>query len=508
MNKKQPLVLAILDGFGLGEKNHGNAIHLANPHFINNLFETHGYSSLDASGAAVGLPDGQIGNSEVGHITIGSGRVVYQDLMKINNEIENGEFDKKFYYLLKSITNSRCHIFGLLSDGGVHSHENHAIHIIDLLLKNNIKVFCHFCLDGRDVGPTTGINSVKKIIEKFRQSDNFQLSTVIGRYFGMDRDKRWEKTKIAYDAILHGNGERIVDFVDAININYNNGVTDEFMAPMINEKYLGFEENDSLFAFNWRADRMRQIAEAIGNKDFSYFDNHNKYCNNFWTMAEYSEEISKYAKSLYKKDTINNSLGEIISQNNLKQLRIAETEKYAHVTFFFDGGIEKKIQNCDSILIQSDKSVKTYDLKPEMSANEIVDAMIEQSENYDVFIVNFANLDMVGHSGNIEATINAVKAIDNCVKKLYEQFVIRLNGTIILTSDHGNADDMLDFETNEIKTAHSLNKVPFCIVNSEKKFVLKDGSLSDIASTILHLLKIKKPDDMTGMNLIEKTLEA
>lgn len=503
MSKKVPLVLVILDGFGLGEERENNAIHLANPKFIYSCFEEFGCSELEASGEAVGLPEGQIGNSEVGHITIGAGRIVYQDLMRINNSMKSGELEKKFASFLESTKkrNNRCHIVGLLSDGGVHSHENHAVYIIRLLLKNDIKVFGHFFLDGRDVGPFTGLNSVKNLLKEFENEKNFQCVTISGRFFGMDRDNRWEKTKKAYDAIFDGVGEKVENFVNAIEEKYKDGISDEFFEPLINQDYKGFESGDSIFTFNWRADRMRQIAQAIGDKNFSHFVR-NKFCDNFFTMAEYSPEISKYSTSLFKKEIVRNSLGEILSKNGLKQLRIAETEKYAHVTFFFDGGIEKKIENCDSILIPSNKSVKTYDECPEMSAYIVTEKLIQESENYDAFIVNFANLDMVGHSGNVEAAAKAVNVVDDCVKKIYEEFIEKLNGVVILTADHGNADEMFDLKTGEVKTAHTLNKVPFCVVKKGERFSLKDGKLSDIAPTILAILGIKKPEDMDGENLI------
>jgi 2,3-bisphosphoglycerate-independent phosphoglycerate mutase len=501
--KKTPLVLAILDGFGLGKKEKNNGIHLASPQFINMLFEKHGFSELKASGKAVGLPEGQIGNSEVGHITIGSGRIVYQDLMRINNEIHNKEFDKKFSPFIESIQkkNNVCHVIGLLSNGGVHSHEDHAIYSIKLLLKNNIKVFGHFFLDGRDVGTFDGLQSIKKILKEFESEKNFQCATISGRFFGMDRDNRWEKTKKAFNAIFEGIGEKTLNFIQSIKGKYNINQSDEFLEPLINENYQGFQENDSIFTFNWRSDRMRQISQAIGDKNFIHFERKN-FCMNLLSMAEYSKEISQYSQSLYQKELMKNGIGEILAQNNLKQLRIAETEKYAHVTFFFDGGIEKKIKNCDSILISSNKSVKTYDQCPEMSAYEIVHQLIENSQKYDVFIVNFANLDMVGHTGNIEAIIQSVKVVDECIKKLYKEFVENLNGTLIITSDHGNADEMFDLETNEIKTAHTLNNVPFCIIRNDQKFSLKNGSLSDIAPTILAILEIEKPQEMNGENLI------
>ena len=500
-----PLIIAILDGFGLGKKERNNAIHLAQPQFINSLFEKYGCSSLDASGEAVGLPHGQIGNSEVGHITIGAGRIIYQDLMRINNEIVSGEFEKKFTPFIHSVQerNSRCHVIGLLSDGGVHSHENHAIHTIRLLLKNNIKVYSHFFLDGRDVGPFTALHSIKKILNEFENEKNFQISTIVGRYFGMDRDNRWEKTKKSYDAIFDGVGQKTHNFLTSIKERYKKNQSDEFFEPIINENYNGFEKNDSIFTFNWRSDRMRQISQAIANKNFTHFETSN-FCDNFLSMAEYSEEISQYSKNLFQKKSIKNSLGEVLAINNLKQLRVAETEKYAHVTFFFDGGIEKKIKNCDSILIPSNTSVKTYDECPEMSAHQITEKVIDKSKDYDVFIVNFANLDMVGHTGNMNSTIKAIRTIDDCVKKIYQDFVEKLDGVLILTSDHGNADEMFDLQSNEIKTAHTLNPVPFCVIKKEEKFLCKNGSLSDISPTILSLLKIEKPQEMTGESLLIK----
>ena len=317
----------------------------------------------------------------------------------------------------------------------------------------------------------------------------------------MDRDNRWEKTKKAYDAMFEGAGEQTNDFSNSIKEKYKHNESDEFLEPLINETYEGFAENDSIFTFNWRSDRMRQIAKTISDKNFIHFER-KKFCNNFFSMAEYSQEISQYSKSLYQKELIKNSLGDILSQNNLKQLRIAETEKYAHVTFFFDGGVEKIIKNCDSILISSNQSVKTYDECPEMSAYQITEKLIEQSENYDIFIVNFANLDMIGHTGNTDAAIKAVRVIDDCIKKIHQQFIENLNGTLILSADHGNAEEMFDLETNAIKTAHTMNPVPFCIIRNDEKFLLKNGSLSDLSPTIFSILEIEKPNEMEGENLI------
>jgi 2,3-bisphosphoglycerate-independent phosphoglycerate mutase len=506
-----PLILMILDGFGYGAKDINNAIHLANPKFINSLFDKCGFGLLGASGESVGLPDGQMGNSEVGHLTIGSGRILYQDLVRINKAIQNNEIVKNqiFKDFIHSIKrrNNICHVVGMLSKGGVHSHEDHIIHFIFLLLKEGIKVKCHFFLDGRDTDPICGVNSLNKVSRLFDHDENFELSTISGRYYAMDRDKNYNRIEKVYNAIfkadgIKSNGNQTHDMINCVTQQNNQGVSDEFILPIVNKNYSGFNHDDSIITLNWRSDRMIQLLHTIGDKNFNEFKRP-EYCDNIITLTEYSNTISKFSKAIFSKQSISNTLGDIIEKNNLKQLRIAETEKYAHVTFFFDGGKKKEIKDCKEVLIKS-PSVATYDLQPEMSAEAITDELIKEIDNFDVFILNFANLDMVGHTGNIDATIKSVKTIDNCVKRIIDEFDKR-NGISIITADHGNADEMFDKKTLTPKTSHTLNPVPFCIVTKEReKFsFIQNGSLQDIAPTILKLLNIEKPCDMTGKILFK-----
>ncbi len=510
-HKNLPLILIILDGFGCGEKKSNNAIHLANPEFINSFFDKCGYGLLKASGEAVGLPKGQMGNSEVGHLTIGSGRVLYQDLVRINNAVENNEIikNKVLIDFIDSIKkrNNVCHVLGMLSNGGVHSHEDHIIHFIFLLLKENIKVKCHFFLDGRDTEPVCAVKSLHKIKELFENEKNFELSTISGRYYSMDRDKNYTRLEKVYNAIfkakgIKSDGDRIDEMINSVIQQNKNGINDEFILPIVNPSYSGFKDPDSIMTLNWRADRMIQLLDVIGDKNFNGFER-DKYSNNIVTMTEYSDSINEFSKAIFPKQSIKNTFGDVINDSGLKQLRIAETEKYAHVTFFFDGGVKKQFKNCKEILVKS-PSVATYDLQPEMSAEIVTDELIKEIDNFDIFVLNFANLDMVGHSGNVEATIKAVKVVDNCVKRIVEEFDKR-NGVVVITADHGNADEMFDLETLGKKTSHTLNPVPFCIVTQDrKKFLFKNsGSLKDIIPTILGLIGIEKPDEMNGMNLIK-----
>ena len=494
-----------MDGFGIGKQNDYNAIHLADLQtkgglFVNHLFKECGHSLLKTDGEAVGLPEGQMGNSEVGHMTIGSGRVLYQDLVRINQAIENNEIESSeaFKNFVSSLGENVCHVLGMLSDGGVHSHEKHIVYFVELLLKLGVRVKCHIFLDGRDTAPFCGSKALKKFLDKFYCYENFELSTVCGRYYGMDRDNRFDRTQVAFNAIFDANGIQTENFIQSIK---EQKIGDEFLLPMVNKDYRGFRKDDGIITLNWRADRMRQIVNAVSNPDFTIFERSN-YCSKIMTIAEYSEEISKFAPAIFLKQSTKNTLGRVIANHGLRQLRIAETEKYAHVTFFFDCCEKELIPNYREILIKS-PAVPTYDLTPEMSAEEITNTLLSEIQNFDFFVINFANLDMVGHTGNISATVKAVKTVDECVEKIIDEFD-KFDGIVVITADHGNAEEMFDEKTCMLKTSHSLNLVPFCIVTKDrKKFHLKNGSLSDIAPTLLHLLYVKKTEEITGVSLVE-----
>lgn len=500
-------VLLILDGFGLSDIKEGNAIKLANTPNLYNLFEKYPWTKLEASGLAVGLPAGQMGNSEVGHLNIGAGRVVYQDLTRITKSIADGDFFKNAS-LLAAIENckkndSALHIYGLLSDGGVHSHIEHLYALLKLAKLNNIqKVFVHVFLDGRDVAPTSGKDFIVALQNKMNEIGVGQIATVIGRYYAMDRDKRWERTQKAYDAMVNGIANKASDPIDCIEKSYSDGITDEFLVPTIitknNEPIAQIKENDSIIFFNFRPDRARQITRAFCDPNFNEFER--KFFNlTYVCFTNYDQTIPNKIVA-YEPQLLKNTLGEYISSLGLKQLRIAETEKYAHVTFFLNGGIEVPNKNEDRILIPSPK-VATYDLKPEMSIYEVTEKMIENMKDYDLTIVNFANSDMVGHTGNLEAAIKAVEAVDDCVGKVFE-FILKNDMQLLICADHGNSDKMIDYETKEPFTAHTTNPVPFLCVNCNVSKIKDKGALCDIAPTLLKLMNLEKPIEMTGQSLI------
>lgn len=525
MNIKKKIVFLILDGFALGKPDQHNAIFQANPCFINNLMEEYPCAKLKTFGDAVGLPEDQMGNSEVGHITIGCGRVVHGDLSRINNSINDGTLfnnENLLSFIQKTKQkNNKCHVVGLLSPGGVHSHQDHFISLIEILLQHKIKVYVHVFLDGRDTAPESGAQFLQDFLEKFAFSNNFCLASVIGRYYAMDRDKRWERTNLAFDVILSGKNMqssliKVVhkdDFVKQIYSSYTSDISDEFMLPIINQEYEGAQEEDSILTINWRADRMRQISEALVSDQFVHFTR-KFYFKNYLFMADYSGGSNLDEKRIiFNKQLINQTLGEVLAEQNLKQLRIAETEKYAHVTFFFDGGMERQLKGMEKILINSPKDVATYDLKPEMSLGQVRDKIIENIENFDVIIANFANLDMVGHTGSIKATMQAVKHVDYAVEKIFHAMQNKKNSDfqegeyyLIISADHGNADEMFCEKTSTIKTCHTLNPVPFIVVNfNANACKLKNsGELADIAPTILDILCIDKPAVMSGSSLLIK----
>lgn len=508
---KKPVMLMILDGFGIGPDGPGNAVRLAKKPNFDRLISTWPATRLKASGLSVGLPEGQMGNSEVGHLNIGSGRIVYQELTRISKDIDDGGFYKN-EALLGAVTNAKenksaIHLMGLVSDGGVHSHNTHLYALLRLMKNEGIdKVFIHAILDGRDVPPTIGARHVGELQEEIKNIGVGSIATVSGRYYTMDRDKRWERTELAYEAIVSGKGPSAADPVKAVEASYEAGKTDEFILPTVilrdNKPVALIEDNDSVIYFNFRPDRARQMTRAIMDKDFNGFERNRKVNVHFVTMTEYDKTIEN-VQVAYRNDGLKNTLGEYISSKGMSQLRIAETEKYAHVTFFFNGGREVPFENEDRALIPSPK-VATYDLKPEMSAYEVKNEVLERirSRKYDLIILNFANPDMVGHTGVVEAAVKAVETVDICLGEIVEQ-MLKYDGRVIITSDHGNAEMMIDTDNGGAFTAHTTNEVPLILVG-EKDIKLRTGILADLAPTILELLGLDKPVEMTGESLIIK----
>ena len=504
----EKVMLIVIDGFGVGKNYEGNAAYLAKTPNFDNLLQNCPHSLIDASEEYVGLPKGQMGNSEVGHLNIGAGRVVYQDLLKINNEInsleffKNKELNRAIDHAIKN--NKALHIMGLVSKGGVHSHMDHSIALLELCKKKGLKrVYVHAFLDGRDVLPTSGIEDIKYYITKMEEIGVGKLQTVSGRYYAMDRDKRWERTKKSYDAIVFSRGEKTIDILETIKKSYENGITDEFFVPtIVGDENIEIENEDSIIFFNFRPDRARQLTRAIVKQDFKEFERKD-IKTYFVSFTLYDDEFNDEVKIAYKKGKIQNSLGEYLSKKGLKQLRIAETEKYPHVTFFFNGGEETPYPREDRVLINSPK-VATYDLKPEMSAYEMTDSVLEKmdSKKYEFIVMNFANADMVGHTAVKNSVIKAVETVDECLGKIIKS--ADKNGyTLFITADHGNCEYIIDEKTKKPYTAHTLNKVPF-VIYPKRNIKLKDGSLKDIAPTILDIMKIEKPSEMTGISLIEK----
>ena len=498
----KPVILTILDGYGLREEEHGNAVKLANNKVFNMLWEKYPHTQLDASGQQVGLPKGQMGNSEVGHMNIGAGRIVYQPLELINKSIEDKDFFEN-EELLKVMNhtkknNSKLHIMGLISDGGVHSHIDHLMAILDMCKEQKIeKVYLHLFTDGRDVLPKSAYTYISKVEEKLEQIGIGSIATIGGRYYGMDRDNNYDRLKVGYDAIVNGLGETSLSIKEYIEDSYSKEIIDEFFVPTVFDKNGRLEENDGLIVFNFRKDRLREILTAITNKNFN--DMAVTKFNNVQTVTMMPVVESVIAEHAFDDPKLTNILGEYIEKQGKSQLRIAETEKYAHVTFFFDGGKEVDYKNEKKILIPSPK-VATYDLKPEMSAYQVSDELLKELGNYDLIILNFANGDMVGHTGVLEAAIKAVESVDVCLGKLYDK-VKELDGVMIITADHGNCEEMLD-EDNNVLTAHTTNPVPFIV--TKENISLVPGKLGDIAPTILELMNIEKPVEMTGISLIKK----
>ena len=498
------IILIIRDGWGYRKDCKNNAICQAGTSNTDKLMKEYPNVLLNASGEAVGLPKGYQGNSEVGHLTIGSGRIIYQPMVRINKSIETGEFFKNKAFL-GAINNckkhkSKLHIIGLLQSEGVHSHENHLYALLDLCKKEKFKdVYIHVVTDGRDAPVNVGINHVKKLISKIKSIGLGKIATLSGRYYVMDRDKRWERTKKAYDCAVNSEGEEFEDIVEEINSCYKKGETDEFIVPKKINGYLGVKDNDGFIFFNFRTDRTRQLTKAIVEKDFEGWVR--KPLNVFYVaMTEFYKPMNAHAA--FEDIQLNNMLGEIISKKGLKQLRISETEKYAHVTFFFNGQVEKPNKGEDRILIHSPK-VATYDLKPEMSAFEVTDKLVNEisKDKYELIVVNIVNGDLVGHTGVIGACKNAVRVVDECIQRIVDMG-LRKDYTLFIFADHGNVED----QRPEWRTSHTINPVPLILVSNDeklKKCKLKKGrGLQDIAPTVLSLMGIKKPKEMTGESLI------
>ncbi len=511
---KKTTVLMILDGFGINEKVEGNAIKQAEIPNIDKIMEKYPCVKGYASGLDVGLPEGQMGNSEVGHLNIGAGRIVYQELTRITKSIRDGDFFEN-PALLSAMenckkNNSALHLYGLLSDGGVHSHNTHLYALLQMAKKNDVeKVFVHVFLDGRDTSPTSGKGYIESLEEQMRQIGVGKIASVMGRYYAMDRDKRWERIKLAYDAMVNGKGEKTQDAVKYVESSYERDVTDEFIIPacVVDEEgkpVAAINDKDSIIFYNFRPDRARQITRAMVDPAFGGFEREKEMPGlKYVCFTEYDVTIPN-KEVAFKPQRLDNTLGEYISSLGLRQLRLAETEKYAHVTFFFNGGVEEPNPGEDRILIPSPK-VATYDLKPEMSAVQITDVLVEKilSQEYDLIIINYANPDMVGHTGVMEAAIKAVETVDTCVGRVLEA-LLKVNGQMFICADHGNSDQLIDYETGEAFTAHTTNPVPFILVNFTDGIGLREGGkLADIAPTLLEMMDLKKPEEMTGVSLLE-----
>lgn len=504
---KKPLMLMILDGWGINtHPEQKNAITTANPETFNRLLKEYPHSQLEASGEAVGLPDGQMGNSEVGHLNIGSGRIIYQPLVEISKDIKDGTIYENpvLKEAFEAAVNGtgRVHFGGLVSNGGVHSHIDHLFGLLAMAKKYGVKAYVHAFLDGRDTPPKSGEGFLKELEAEMKKIGEGKIATISGRYYAMDRDKNWDRIKLAYDAIVLGEGKKASSATEAIENSYAENVTDEFVIPTVIDAEGLAKPGDVFINFNFRPDRAREITRALNDKDFTGFER--KYPEiKYYCMRQYDATID--APVIYADKEIKNTLGEVLSKAGMKQLRTAETEKYAHVTFFFNGGVEVPFPGEDRKLVASPK-VATYDLQPEMSACGVTEGLMEalNSDQYDVIIINYANPDMVGHTGVFEAAVAAVKKIDRCIATVSKK-VLDLGGTLLITADHGNVELMEDPVTHAPFTAHTTNKVPFILVSEKyKNAKLDDGKLSDIAPTMLDILGIAKPAEMTGKSLIEK----
>ena len=509
---KKPVVLMVLDGYGLNDKTEGNAIAQAKTPVMDKLMAECPFQKGYASGLSVGLPDGQMGNSEVGHMNIGAGRIIYQELTRITKSIEDGDFFEN-KALLAAVDNVKkngtsLHLFGLLSDGGVHSHNTHLYALLELAKRNGIEnVYVHAFLDGRDTAPTSGKGFVEELQKKIDEIGVGKIASIHGRYYAMDRDNNWDRIEKAYNALVKGEGTKASNAVQALTDSYEADVTDEFVVPTVIEEdgkpLTTIKANDSVIFFNFRPDRARQITRTFCDESFDKFERVNGFMPlTFVTFTDYDETITN-KQVAFVKESISNTFGEFLAANGKKQLRLAETEKYAHVTFFFNGGVEEPNKNEERSLVKS-PAVATYDLQPEMSAPEVSKRLNEaiESDKYDVIVINFANPDMVGHTGVIPAAVSAVEAVDECVGSAVEA-IKKVDGVLFICADHGNAEQMIDYETGAPFTAHTTNPVPFILVNYDDNYTLREGGcLADIAPTLIEIMGLEQPAEMTGKSLL------
>ena len=503
---KKPVVLCIMDGFGIRDTDEGNAIHAAKTPNLTKFFNENPFTTIGASGLDVGLPNGQMGNSEVGHTNIGAGRVVYQMLVKITKSIEDGDFFD-IEALKNAVQNckdngSALHLIGLLSDGGVHSHIEHLYGLLELAKKNGLKkVYVHCLMDGRDVSTTSGVGFIKDLQAKMKELGVGEIASVMGRYYAMDRDFAWDRVEKAYAAFVYGEGIQNSDPVKAMEESYAKDVTDEFIVPTVVNKDGMIKAGDSVVSFNFRPDRARQFTRTLVDPDFDGFERKNGFFPlTYVCMTQYDETMPNVSVA-FPPEELKMTFGEYLASKNMTQLRIAETQKYAHVTFFFNGGEEKTFEGEDRILIQS-PDVPTFDLQPEMSAYPVCDAVCEQIESgkYDAVVLNFANCDMVGHTGVFDAAVKAVEAVDTCVGRVVDS-TLKMGGAVVITADHGNADCMVG-EDGQPFTPHTTNPVPFCVVGYPCE-LKKGGRLADIVPSILKIMGLPQPTEMTGESLIK-----
>lgn len=503
---KKPLALIIMDGFGCNDSEYGNAIKAAKTPNLDKIFSTYKHTRIGASGMDVGLPDGQMGNSEVGHTNIGAGRIVYQELTRISKSIKDGDFfaNETLLSAMENCkkNNSSLHLMGLLSDGGVHSHISHLYGLLELAKKSGVsKVYVHAFMDGRDVPPSSGKSFVEKLVAKMAEIGIGEIATISGRYYAMDRDNRWDRVEKAYSAMVNGEGDIFENPVDVMAKSYENDVTDEFVVPSVCSKTGKICSNDSVIFFNFRPDRAREIARTFVDDKFDGFERKNGFFPLFFVCMTQYDATMPNVSIAFKPQSLTNTFGEYISKKGLSQLRIAETEKYAHVTFFFNGGVETPFENEDRALIASPK-VATYDMKPEMSAFEVADEAIARinSDKYDVIILNYANCDMVGHTGFFDAAVAAVEAVDTCVGKTVDAILAK-GGIALITADHGNADQMYESDGSPF-TAHTTNYVPLVVAGMDCE--LRDnGVLADLSPTMLKILDLEQPIEMTGKSIIK-----
>ncbi len=510
---RKPIVLMILDGYGLNDNCDHNAVCEGKTPIMDQLMSQCPFVKGNASGLAVGLPDGQMGNSEVGHLNMGAGRIVYQELTRITKSIEDGDFFEVAEFL-QAVENckksgSALHMWGLVSDGGVHSHNTHIYGLLELAKRNGLdKVYVHCFLDGRDTPPASGKSFVEALEAKMKEIGTGKVASVMGRYYAMDRDNRWDRVERAYNAMTKGEGNHVESAIAGIQASYDKGVHDEFVEPFVvtedGKPLATVKDGDSVIFFNFRPDRAREITRAFCDDEFKGFPREKRLNLTYVCFTDYDETI-KNKLVAFKKEAILNTFGEFLAQNNMTQARIAETEKYAHVTFFFNGGVEEPNKGEDRILVPSPK-VATYDLQPEMSAPIVCDKLVEaiKSGKYDVIIINFANPDMVGHTGIEGAAIKAIETVDACVGRTVEA-IKETDGIMFICADHGNAEQLLDYETGEPFTAHTTNPVPFILVNADPAYKLREGGcLADIAPTLIELMGLKQPKEMTGKSLLVK----